>query len=558
MNDASFEEYQQRLYKSFNHESGEDNQKFKYLVKGDLSGIQEFIFTIPSEGAARMLKARSFIIQAINKIVLKNINDQIGEFQFIGDGGGSFLIGFKTEPEVKDIERISKKINNALKEYNLYLNLVVNEYSDWKKTLQKIVKIEEFQKFQRIPPDDFLSFFESYKAKDYDADIMKWKCFARNLSLAKGYKINAINDLDFKIFEDAFSLAGYQFKLQEELGEDITPFNKNGNYLMKDMPVWEAQNLYYKKYLEKDEKILDLESNLQNSKTEKIKELKENDLIDLDHLELQAKFRTGTGKLASLKLDVDNLGKTFREKFNCRKLYQDASEAMSYFFGKHLLDIWNNEKFGSDIPFKDNILIVFSGGDDCFLLGGWDAIFEFCLKLHKEFEIFVNSKMTFSAGLIIVDAGYPIIRLAADAEEALEKAKEKKNSICLFGEVFNWQEFDEIKDLVNKLDKIVSNTDESKRENKALLQKIRLSARGYEALMNSIKSKQLVNFQKVWNLTWFILRGVKKENRQEIDDLIVSKYHDAVIKALSSKEYSSALVYPAAARWTELLTRNIK
>ena len=180
----------------------------------------------------------------------------------------------------------------------------------------------------------------------------------------------------------------------------------------------------------------------------------------------------------------------------------------------------------------------------------------FSRHLHERFEQFIEGTgITFSAGLLIVDAGYPMIRLGHDAELVLEKAKSgSKNSICLFGEVFQWGELTTIKELVETLTDLV--TKEQNPESKSLLQKIRMSAKGYRALMDKLEDRKQVNFQKVWNLTWFILRGVKKENHRKIDEQIVSKYHNAVLDALMNDNYSSALVYPAAARWTELLTRN--
>ena len=38
------------------------NKENKYIVKGDLSGIQNFIFNIPSKGAAKELKRRSLYV----------------------------------------------------------------------------------------------------------------------------------------------------------------------------------------------------------------------------------------------------------------------------------------------------------------------------------------------------------------------------------------------------------------------------------------------------------------------------------------------------------------
>ncbi len=71
------------------------NQKKKtMIIKGDLSGIQEFIFNIPSKGAARMLKARSFFVQVIVELAVEKIKlfCQNKDFEVINKSGGSFFI----------------------------------------------------------------------------------------------------------------------------------------------------------------------------------------------------------------------------------------------------------------------------------------------------------------------------------------------------------------------------------------------------------------------------------------------------------------------------------
>jgi CRISPR-associated protein Csm1 len=40
----------------------------EFLLKVDISGIQDFIFSIPSKGAARNLKGRSFFVHALTEI----------------------------------------------------------------------------------------------------------------------------------------------------------------------------------------------------------------------------------------------------------------------------------------------------------------------------------------------------------------------------------------------------------------------------------------------------------------------------------------------------------
>ncbi|MFA8300748.1 MAG: type III-A CRISPR-associated protein Cas10/Csm1 [Hyphomicrobiales bacterium] len=561
--DNEYDYYQGALEEAFIGITEKDNPTdYKYLLKGDISGIQEFIFNIPSKGAARLLKARSFFIQAVTKMAIEKIKDNLTKTTIISDAGGSFYLSLKTLEEEK-IHNIKDEINKDLNDFGLYLSIVYTESSNnWKTDCTKIKPIEERQKFQKYN-NNSAAFEPQQKAKDEETEITTWKNFAKELSQATHYNITkCTTDNNIKIEETKFSLFGYSFELSTN-GDYLFNDKDSQTFIMKELPVWQEDNPYLKEVHNKESNAYQLEENLKAGYKEgEYEKPKEGELIGLDHLELQAKHRTGTGKIGTLKLDIDNLGTLFRDRFNSLDKYKKASKALSFFFGKHLYSIWEKEHFSSyneKYAYKDNILVIFSGGDDCFIIGGWDAVLEFTKKLHEEFEGFIknNESLTFSAGILILNGNYPVIRIGEETEHYLEKAKgrKNKNSICLFGEAFSWSELDSISELSTTLFELV--TDEENPENKSLLQKIRLSAKGYQSLMNNIKTSNQVNFQKVWNLTWFILRNVREENKEKVDSDIIQKYHDAILNAMQNNQYSSALVYPAAARWAELLTRKI-
>jgi len=345
-------------------------------------------------------------------------------------------------------------------------------------------------------------------------------------------------------------------------------FDDSKSSLMNPLPVWRKENPYFKRYLDGQRNV---EDDLKKYKGDDYEPPREGDIIDFDHLTIQAKERTGTDNLGILKLDVDSLGRMFRDVFTTQQKFEEASNAFSLFFGKQIKDFWKTKKFNgvddNEHYYCDNILIIYSGGDDCFLLGGWDAVLEFAQMLQTEFENYCKETTilpdyaTFSAAILLLHASTPVIQIGHLVEDELNKAKQfssTKNAVSLFGEIFTWKEFSDMRDLTKVLSNLIHGAEGNPPESKALLQKIRLSARGYDALMKKVELKKQVNFQKVWNLTWFILRNVNKDNKDIVNSEIVSKYHDAVLNALMYNEYSQALIYPAAARWTELLTRKTK
>ena len=62
--------------------------------------------------------------------------------------------------------------------------------------------------------------------------------------------------------------------------------------------------------------------------------------------------------------------------------YQKFSQAIKDFFDTQLLQLIYSLKM------RENIYVVFSGGDDCFMIGSWNHIFDLAVQLRKEFSTF--------------------------------------------------------------------------------------------------------------------------------------------------------------------------
>jgi CRISPR-associated protein Csm1 len=53
----------------------------QYLIKGDISGIQEFIFNVSSQKAAKTLKFRSSLIQTLAELCVTKIQQDFGTIE---------------------------------------------------------------------------------------------------------------------------------------------------------------------------------------------------------------------------------------------------------------------------------------------------------------------------------------------------------------------------------------------------------------------------------------------------------------------------------------------
>ncbi|OYT58595.1 type III-A CRISPR-associated protein Cas10/Csm1 [Thermoplasmatales archaeon ex4484_30] len=85
------------------------------LIGGDISGIQRFIYSITSKGAAKGLKGRSFYLQLLGEAIAKYILNRVGLSiaNLIYSAGGHFYI---FAPQNVDINGIRKELEEILME----------------------------------------------------------------------------------------------------------------------------------------------------------------------------------------------------------------------------------------------------------------------------------------------------------------------------------------------------------------------------------------------------------------------------------------------------------
>ena len=85
------------------------------LVGGDISGVQDFLYTISSKGAARMLRGRSFYLQLLGEAVLRFVLHRLDlpYCNVIYSGGGHFFLLAPTSA-ADHIPAIRKEITQKL------------------------------------------------------------------------------------------------------------------------------------------------------------------------------------------------------------------------------------------------------------------------------------------------------------------------------------------------------------------------------------------------------------------------------------------------------------
>lgn len=561
-----------------------------YFIKGDISGIQEFIFNVKSEKAARVLKARSAYIQLFTRIVLNYLEKELkvyGEVSTFSEGGGSFFLYLHNSAlATPDIRKIVKEAERLVNEKamidDLYMVLSVvpyqdiNDFKDYWKKITKASNKEKLQKYSLaghesdIIKNPFAPF--SHDEENYD-----WIGFAHEFVKRQMNEIiqDELNLKDIEVFEKGINGLLTRFPLPERVITDLREgFFKDK--IQDKLPEWHPtlRKAYCNKINEELEK-----RNLGVTEEKKKEKLRPYDIIDYSFLAYFAGERTGTEKLGILKMDGDGFGQLFEAQTDQKKA-MGISEDLKYFFEQKLYALLQNEiehqyedsnQNVTPNRYRDNIYTVFAGGDDCFFVGAWDVILDWAALVREEFKKYVTAKEiihpknqelpTISAGVVIVGAKFPVIRFEELAEEALSKAKASnrngdKNKICLFDQVLTWDEFEDAKTWAGQLKELIEKKENS--ENKSILERIKRSALGYEKLQEKALHGN-VSAPKVGNLFYYIRRNAKGENVKLLECL-VEKYTKALIQAfVSSKKDEpitmNPMLLPIAARWAEFLTR---
>ena len=160
---------------------------------------------------------------------------------------------------------------------------------------------------------------------------------------------------------------------------------------------------------------------------------------------------------------MDNLGQAIVSGFRNAKngnrymtLSRTAtlSRQLSLFFKYYIRFILENGEYsleGKNGGKKRLATIVYSGGDDVFIVGAWNDIIELSVDLRRKFEQYTQGTLSISAGIGIYDFSYPIAAIAEETGmmESESKRMPEKNAVTLLqdGEIHLVDDGDEEKEI---------------------------------------------------------------------------------------------------------------
>jgi CRISPR-associated protein Csm1 len=596
------------------------------LVKGDISGTQDFIYLLTGDGAARGLRARSFYVQLLTETIAQWILRQAGlsELNLIFAGGGHFyvLLPFTTAKDQigvwqKNIAEILWRGHRG----DLYLNLghVPVEYNDFLETgnegasnfadkwseVTKAISMHKQRKWLEIDPELMQSFFFTprerggdetrlcsvcrFESKDIrpveeSPEIRKCKRCREFEQLGRelrdpAYMVTFISaDKDIKTlptptWKNVLAAFGARIILAkkgehiERAGTEIATISTfDSADFLSDNCQWDSPP---------NNRSFRLLAGATPSKPNDKKEHGyEDDEVVAEFGDL-AQAADGAKWLGALRMDVDSLGKVFRNRLGKRAniaRMSTLSESLRLFFESRVPQLCRecNPYSAGNGQKKDRLFLLYAGGDDLFLVGAWSELPALAKKIRDEFRRFAGGDhLTLSAGIAIEHDKYPLYQLANDAKHALDdRAKVhqrqldgrtiEKDAICFLQNTVGWKEFEVLKKWQEELVQMIEPENNKPRLPRGFLTRL---GQIYSLFVENRKSKrkldrqggelqdiqEMIYYEKWrWHLVYQLGRFTERYPA-----------YTTIIRDLQKQIIDNKLIdnLNVIARWAELLTR---
>lgn len=574
-----------------------DKRKY-FLFCGDISGIQNFIYQISSKGAYKTLKGRSFFIQLLAEIVARKFIAAFGLTPaniLYASGGKFYLLLPKIEDAAERLTMLGSEINLELRQKydgdlfirTGFVSLCGNDLTGakgrnlstiWDELGHKLV-FEDRARYATLARDHYELIFGVSDAGEYVSCVVchrsmpktgendEGQCLPCRKMLEIGRKLGSSRYL--VMARDKGAMDGrYHIRIFDYYFWFLE--GSRGLFPHKDCLVWSFN----------DPDFVDLAAANSLSTINAVPMVVGSTHSFDQEFEEIAQTSNGVSQLGILRMDVDNLGRIFSHglrnyhyndrrnpgRFHSLGRITTLSWQLSLFFGAMVPALIQSEE-----PWHDRVTVVYSGGDDLFILGAWDAIPQVALAVRKAFERFCCGNPTWglSGGMILSGGKFPIYKSAELAGTAEEKAKKlslrkrggtirTKNAFTCFDTTMAWEEFEQASGIH---DKLIPTMKEKK--NRPLLSRLRdISASWASSRDRLFRSPRILSMETIkhdleaekWR--WRMVYSLKRlSERRESLTGVIEEVQQFIINPTSYYDRWGIELLGVISRWCELELR---
>ncbi len=476
------------------------------LVGGDVSGVQEFIYRITARGATSALRGRSFYLQllaeAIARYILRELDLPIVNLVYAG-GGNFYLLARPGDRQ--RLTTLGGAISRTLwgqHQGSLYLALraVPLQARDffagrigpaWERLLDELQRAKQ-QRFAELGADLSALFAPQGSGgneeqqcqvcgaehsatrvirEDSDEEGVR-KCppclayeeLGKRLRQARYLVLEeiepapavAISAAEPGGWEEALAAFGMRVDVREALqAQELAEMGRRLVLALDDEALEKARAARLlrvgRRFLVNATPVI-TEREIVKLRREGMRGLPAAGSVKpFEALEAQAE---GIPRLGVLLMDVDDAGRLFSTGLGQQATLSRVatlSFALSLFFegwvGRLAEELNRQDERG------ERLYSIYSGGDDLFFVGAWDAVVELARRVRADLTWYAagHPGIHASAGIALVGGKYPLAQAALDAREAERQAKgvrrrsngrvRRKDAVCFLRTALPWERF---------------------------------------------------------------------------------------------------------------------
>ena len=457
------------------------------IISGDISGIQDFIYTVPSTGALKSLRGRSIYLEVLLESIIDSVLEdlQLTRCNLLYSGGGHFyILGPATETAKSIVKAVEVSVNRWLLDHvgtKLYIALGMAIC-----TGNDVISGEMQHKLFGEASREISKGKISRYTKENLEDLFNPNSTINSIRDGdKECSICHTSSIELQAYGDTELLACHMCDSLYKLGDVLVQSEESVLGIAEEQTVLEnipSIPMYArdatKLYVISKRKLEELgysaiwkhiyvinEAETGNQVANRlwvadyVSRNPNGEVYDFSELaNLSGSDTVGIQRLGVLRADVDNLGAAFIGgfinyttenpfHFNTFSRYADLSRSLSMFFKVGVNKIVSGNSNGiedirdtyrlwnKDNREKGHIHVIYSGGDDVFLVGPWDELLEVAIDIRKRLRDLTDGKLSISAGLGMFTPSFPITKMAEITGELESVAKDmpEKDSIALFG-----------------------------------------------------------------------------------------------------------------------------